>query len=151
VDYAAGTDSDSFIGGGDDDVVAYWNRSKAIIADADAVKGDDGSAGEKDTIGSSVEAIFGGAGNDRIIGTARDEVFFGGGGNDVIAASTGDDVLEGESGKDYLDGAGGTDYCPDRETGETVLNCELGSASAAAKAKGADRGKSFYSRVTAHR
>jgi Ca2+-binding RTX toxin-like protein len=149
VDYAAGTDSDSFIGGADDDVVAYWNRSKAITADADAVKGDDGSAGENDTIGSSVEAIFGGAGNDRIIGTARDEVFFGGAGNDQIAASSGDDVLEGESGTDHLNGADGTDYCPDREAGETVLSCELGAASA--KAKAVDRGKAFAGRVAARR
>ncbi|MET0417785.1 MAG: calcium-binding protein, partial [Actinoplanes sp.] len=143
IDYAAGTDMDSFIGGAGEDVVAYWERSKAIVADADGVKGDDGSAGEKDTISSTVEAIFTGDGNDRIVGTARDEVFFGGGGNDFIAASTGDDILVGDLGKDTLNGAGGTDYCPDAEPGETVLSCELtdelSELSASAKSKQAKK------------
>ncbi len=161
VDYAAGTDSDSFIGGTHTvegaDIVSYWERTKAVTADADAVKGDDGAAGEKDTIGGSIEAIFGGDGNDRLIGTAREDAFFGGGGNDFIAASTGDDILVGELGRDTLNGAGGTDFCPDIEAGDTALSCELtelGSLSAKAKkvrAEGAERIERLQSRVSTNR
>jgi Ca2+-binding RTX toxin-like protein len=161
VQYAAGTDADSFIGGANTvdgaDIVVYDYRTKAISADADAVKGDDGAPGEKDTIGGSIEGIVGGDGNDRLIGTARDDVFFGGAGNDFIAASVGDDILFGSIGRDTLNGAGGTDYCPDREAGESVLSCELGGPSTlSAKAKktqarNADRVERIQSRISANR
>ena len=123
VDFAAGTDRDSFTGGAGIDLVDYSMRKKAITADADGVGGDDGSTGEGDTISSTVEGIAGGSGADRLIGTARTDVFFGGAGNDVIAASTANDYLEGEAGKDYLNGAGGDDVCV-RDSGDTVLSCE---------------------------
>ena len=128
VEYAPGTDADSFIGGSESDVALYWNRTKPIVADADAVKGDDGAAGEHDTIGTSVEQIWGGDGNDRLIGTSRNETLDGGLGKDTILAGGGDDALWGGGGVDYLDGGAGRDYCADDvETGETVINCEYGN------------------------
>ena len=108
-DYAPGTDAHSFIGGDGSDIALYWHRSKAVTADADAVKGDDGAAGEKDTIGASVEGITGGFGKDRLIGTPRADHLIGGPGNDVIAGGAGNDVLEGLGGSDYLNGAAGDD------------------------------------------
>ncbi|MEV4351922.1 calcium-binding protein [Actinoplanes sp. NPDC049596] len=105
----SGADADSWIGGAGMDAVSYESSTKPIVADADAVKGDDGQAGERDTIGASVEYIKGGSGNDRLLGTARNEWLYGGPGNDVIAGGGGNDVLLGGAGRDYLNGAAGND------------------------------------------
>jgi hypothetical protein len=107
-------DADSFIGGSGLDQVSYFARSKPVTADADAVRGDDGAAGEHDTIGASVEAIMGGGGNDRLLGTSRVDYVYG---------SAGNDRLDGGTGRDYLNGAGGVDVC-DHESGDTILGCE---------------------------
>jgi len=116
-------DADSFIGGAGNDYLSYQMRTKPVTADADAVHGDDGAAGEHDSIGTSVEAISGGSGNDRLIGTTRNDILYGESGNDVIAGSTGNDLLIGGPGRDYVNGAGGSDQC-ERGTGDTVLGCE---------------------------
>ncbi|SNY04124.1 calcium-binding protein [Paractinoplanes atraurantiacus] len=108
-DDTPGADADAFIGGAGFDFVSYEIFSKPIVADADAVRGDDGRAGEHDTIGTSVEGIIGGSGNDRLIGTPRADQLAGGPGNDVIAGSGGDDLLAGGAGRDYLNGAAGND------------------------------------------
>jgi Ca2+-binding RTX toxin-like protein len=118
-----GSDADSLIGGAGIDAVHYDFRDRPVTADADAVRGDDGQAGEHDTIGTSVEEIYGGYGNDRLLGTPRPDSLDGGPGNDVIAGSTGNDWLTGGPGRDYVNGAGGTDTCS-VETSDTVLSCE---------------------------
>ncbi|MBU2663339.1 hypothetical protein KOI35_07430 [Actinoplanes bogorensis] len=128
-DYPAGTDSDSFIGGDGDDAVFYWNRTKAITADNDAVVGDDGAAGERDSIYQSVESIWGGYGNDRITGSDRaaEELLTGGPGNDILRAGAGDDAVWGDGGIDNIDAGAGYDFCADAvEAGETVVGCEYG-------------------------
>ena len=128
-DYPAGTDADSFIGGDGDDAVFYWNRTKAITADNDAVVGDDGASGERDSIYQSVESIWGGYGNDRISGSDRsaEELLTGGPGNDILRAGAGDDAVWGDSGTDNIDAGAGNDFCADAvEPGETVVNCEYG-------------------------
>ncbi|WP_249999920.1 calcium-binding protein [Actinoplanes sp. M2I2] len=136
-----GADSDTFIGGADEDVVVYWNRGKALTADADGVKGDDGAAGEKDTIEASISDIWGGDGNDRLTGTAAgDETLTGGAGNDTIRAGAGDDAVWGDGGTDNLDAGAGYDFCADAiESGETVVNCEYGSGAPAVQAARAAR------------
>ncbi|MFF5082202.1 calcium-binding protein [Actinoplanes sp. NPDC000266] len=108
-DDSPGADADSFIGGTGLDFVSYEWITKPVVADADAVRGDDGRAGEHDTIGASVEGIIGGFGNDRLIGTARRDWLAGGPGNDVVAGSAGDDILSGGPGRDYVSGAAGND------------------------------------------
>lgn len=105
----SGPDADSFIGGEGEDTVSYVARNKGVVADADGVKGDDGTPGEHDTIGTSVEAIQGGDGNDRLLGTPRRDTLLGGRGDDVLAGSAGNDILGGQGGRDYLNGAGGDD------------------------------------------
>ncbi|GAA0479826.1 hypothetical protein Ade02nite_39010 [Paractinoplanes deccanensis] len=121
--YAPGTDADTIAGGAGLDAVDYSidYRTKAIRADADGAKGDDGSAGEKDSISTTVEAVLGGAGNDVLVGTARADILLGGPGNDVIGASAGNDFLAGESGRDTLNGAAGIDVCT---ADETLISCE---------------------------
>ncbi|XVV12464.1 calcium-binding protein [Actinoplanes sp. CA-131856] len=116
-------DADAFVGGAGFDTVSYVFRSKPVTADADAVRGDDGVPGERDTIGTSVEAIMGGSGNDRLIGTARADYLYGEAGNDVINGYAGNDLLIGGTGRDSVNGGVGTDQC-ERGSGDTVLYCE---------------------------
>jgi Ca2+-binding RTX toxin-like protein len=75
------------------------------------------------TVTQNVDAIFAGAGNDRITGNANDNILFGEAGNDTIRGGnsnqfnvleslnggSGDDLLYGEGGKDALDGMMGDD------------------------------------------
>ncbi|XVV12463.1 calcium-binding protein [Actinoplanes sp. CA-131856] len=133
--YAPGTDADVLIGGAGEDAVDYSidYRTKGIRADADGVKGDDGAAGEKDTISGTIEAILGGAGNDVLVGTARTDFLLGGPGNDVIGAGAGNDYLAGESGVDTLNGAAGTDFCSQDYDGDKFISCEQISSDLSAK------------------
>ncbi|MBM2617134.1 calcium-binding protein [Actinoplanes sp. LDG1-06] len=133
VEYPRGTDADSFAGGDGDDIVLYWQRTNAVTADPDAVKGDDGAVGEGDTIGTSIEQIWGGSGNDRLVGSARgNETLDGGAGKDTLLAGGGDDAVWAGSGIDYVDAGDGRDYCADDvEPGETVINCEYGNGAPA--------------------
>ncbi|WP_412744213.1 calcium-binding protein [Krasilnikovia sp. MM14-A1004] len=104
------SDADRFSGGsGGDDAVAYVGRDKAVTADADGVTGDDGAKNEHDTIGTDVEEIDGGAGNDLLKGTGRRDVLYGGRGNDTLLGGGGNDFLFGQAGKDHLEGGAGND------------------------------------------
>ncbi|WP_052720736.1 calcium-binding protein [Actinoplanes rectilineatus] len=96
-----GPGADEFHGGtGTYDGVSYSERTKAVYADNDGRKRDDGEAGEHDTIFTDVERIIGGAGPDRLTG---------GPGNDYLDGNGGDDVLRGGAGNDHLFGGGGED------------------------------------------
>ncbi|WP_127498806.1 calcium-binding protein [Actinoplanes solisilvae] len=143
VEFAAGADADTFNGGDGNDIVFYIDRVKGVTADADSVTGDDGFSGEKDTISTSVEDIYGGEGNDRLIGTDRPEMLVGYGGNDTITGAAGDDSLLGYEGIDQLNGGDGYDICLDAdEPGESAVDCELGSGALAARtaqAKGQEK------------
>ncbi|MEV4351924.1 calcium-binding protein [Actinoplanes sp. NPDC049596] len=134
--YAAGTDADVLVGGAGLDAVDYSivYRTKAIRADADGVAGDDGAAGEKDTISGTIEAILGGAGNDVLVGSSRVDYLLGGPGNDVIGAGAGNDFLAGEEGRDTLNGAAGIDSCLQDYDNDTFISCEQLSSDLSAKA-----------------
>jgi Ca2+-binding RTX toxin-like protein len=96
-------------GGADWDVVNYWTRTKAVYADNDGKKGDDGATGEKDSIGADVESISGGGGNDYLGGNSAANTLSGGEGNDKILGYGGDDQLTGNEGNDRLEGGAGND------------------------------------------
>ncbi|MCO8274550.1 hypothetical protein M1L60_28525 [Actinoplanes sp. TRM 88003] len=132
-DLPVGTaDADTFIGGPAIDVLIYDERTTDITADADGVKGDDGAAGEGDTIQTPMSHIWSGSGNDRLTGTSGAETLKGGPGNDTISAGAGDDFLWGEAGIDNLDAGAGYDFCNDPiAAGETVVNCEYGDGAPA--------------------
>ncbi|MGK5679669.1 calcium-binding protein [Actinoplanes sp. URMC 104] len=104
-----GPDADRIAGGPGDDTVIYLGRPKPITADADGVTGDDGYPSEHDSIGTTVEIIYGGDAADRLIGTSARNILIGSAGNDVIAGGAGNDVLIGGDGRDYLNGATGDD------------------------------------------
>jgi Ca2+-binding RTX toxin-like protein len=118
------SDADSIVGGAGDDLVHYEARNKNITADADAVRGDDGQAGEHDSIGASVEGIWSGNGNDRLIGGPGNDNLQSGYGNDVLGGSGGNDILFGGPGRDYVNGAAGSDTC-EKDSGDTILGCEV--------------------------
>ncbi|GIE36769.1 hypothetical protein Ait01nite_098140 [Actinoplanes italicus] len=102
--------ADVMLGGSGSDFVHYAGYTKALVIDADGARGDDGQAGEHDTIGADVESLLGGSGNDRITGNAGNGSFSGGDGNDVIHGGAGVDSIDGGEGKDKLYGDADDDF-----------------------------------------
>ena len=90
--------ADVMLGGAGVDDVTYYDRLVTVIADLDGKTGDDGSAGEKDTIGADVENIWGGWGDDTLTGNAGANSIDGGHGADTIRGGSGDDTLNGSEG-----------------------------------------------------
>ena len=110
--------ADVLLGGAGTDSVDYDSYTTALSIDLDGAQGDDGQAGEGDTVGSDVENIFSGAGNDQltgndaanqITGAAGNDVIHGGGADDWLFGGAGDDSIFGEAGDDTLTGDDGTD------------------------------------------
>ena len=122
-------DADYFSGGKGEDTVLYLDRSKPVFADPDGVKGDDGSAGEHDTIATDVEDFYGGEGADWLSGSPGRNVIYGGGGNDILYGFGGNDFLEGGyvgglvRQKDKVNGGPGEDSCGTGKGG-TLTACE---------------------------
>ena len=84
-----------------------------------------GETGEADTVGTDVENLKGGAGDDAITGNALANQLEGGAGVDTIAGLGGDDVIDGGAGADVIDcGLGDADILLDT-TVATAVNCEL--------------------------
>jgi Ca2+-binding RTX toxin-like protein len=103
-------DADLLSGGSGQDTVLYFNRDKAITADADGVKGDDGAKGERDTLAPDVEILHGGRGADKLYGTGGADALIGEEGKDVLVGRGGNDSLTGGDGDDRLDGGAGDDW-----------------------------------------
>jgi Ca2+-binding RTX toxin-like protein len=97
-----GTGADELRGGGGYDGVSYEERTAGVTADADGVAGDDGQPGEGDTIADDVEDLYGGAGDDVLVGNSLDNFLFGGTGADRLDGGNGEDALFGEAGGDDL-------------------------------------------------
>lgn len=106
---AGGADADTMLGGLGIDQVSYLERGADISADLDGAKADDGETGEHDTLGSDIEKLIGGAGNDTLGGSASNDYIFGSYGNDTIRGGAGNDVLDGYYGEDKLFGDAGDD------------------------------------------
>ena len=114
---SGGIDDDVLSGGaggddlsGDDgwDTVDYTGRPEALTIDIDD-QADDGAAGEGDNVRATVEAVIGGAGNDRITGSAASDYLYGEGGNDRLDGGAASDRLYGGAGKDTVIGGAGPD------------------------------------------
>jgi Ca2+-binding RTX toxin-like protein len=103
-----GAGADLLLGGSGTDTADYTTRVAAVTADSDGA-GDDGEAGESDTVETDVEGIAGGAGNDVLSGTTGTNILSGGGGNDALDGAQGDDELDGGAGDDELTGGSGAD------------------------------------------
>ena len=101
--------ADLFDGGLGADTVDYSLRGAAVYVDLEG-DADDGPAGEKDRVAASIEHIWGGKGNDILIGDSRPNFIRGNGGNDTIAGRGGNDTLKGDGGVDKLYGDDGDDF-----------------------------------------
>jgi serralysin len=130
------------LGGAGRDMVEYQGYKKPLTVSLDGVSGDDGVAGEHDTVGADVELLNGGAGNDRLVGNAAanlirgfdgNDTILGGGGNDELHGGYGDNNLYGEVGDDVLyvyygvgllDGGEDDDVCNGRYQSVTLISCE---------------------------
>jgi Ca2+-binding RTX toxin-like protein len=80
-----------------------------VTADLDGATGDDGEAGEGDSIGSDVEILTGGLGDDVLTGNAADNQLYAYSGSDSLNGGAGNDRLDGGSGPDLLAGGAGSD------------------------------------------
>ena len=107
------------------DTVTYADRTQRIVADPDGVPNDDGQLGERDTIGTAVENLIGGAGPDILAGSGGPNVLLGGGGNDQLSGLGGADKLAGDAGLDLLNGGAATDVCLLGPDGAKAVDCEI--------------------------
>jgi Ca2+-binding RTX toxin-like protein len=122
----AGAGPDSFSGGaGEDLLAAYAARTTAVTATLDGIP-DDGAPGEGDNVGTDIEDVVGGSGDDTIAGSAADNELAGGPGNDAIAGGGGNDGLHGDAGADLLDGGPGRDLL-DGDGGPDTLRSRDGA------------------------
>ena len=107
---------DIYIGDEGTDTVTYDGHTTPVVADIDG-NFDDGSAGEGDNIGVTIENIIGGAANDLLIGNGPGAN--GQTGNNTLSGEGGDDELRGGLGNDSLNGGAGedtVDYSQDART-----------------------------------
>jgi Ca2+-binding RTX toxin-like protein len=92
-----GGGADVLMGGGpphEIDVVDYSFRTAPVHADLTGSPGDDGEAGEGDTIGSDVEGVYGGSGADVLTGNVNHNLIDGGLGADTISGGEGEDTVD---------------------------------------------------------
>jgi Ca2+-binding RTX toxin-like protein len=134
-----GAGADVLDGGEGDDVAWYGDRTEGVtVTTADGVandgNADDGPAGARDLVQSSVEGVVGGDaadtltggnGPDHLAGAGGSDVLTGGGGSDDLnggatwsyvsnylytpPVADGDDTLHGDDGADRMDGDMGAD------------------------------------------
>ena len=102
-----GPGADVMLGGGGTDAVDYSSRGAAVRVDLGGSPGDDGQAGEGDTVGADVEGVYGGEGDDTLIGNGADGFLDGSDGNDTLTDPGGSDDLFGDDGDDVIDGTDG--------------------------------------------
>ena len=120
IDGGAGNDTligglgdDTLIGGAGVDTVSYADRSNAVKVSLDAahlwIAGQNGVAGELDSIASDIENLTGGSGDDLLRGSAAANIIHGGAGDDTIEGGAGNDSLYGDAGNDLIYGGAGND------------------------------------------
>ena len=114
---AGGFGADTFSGGAGEDLVTYADRTAGINASPNGVA-DDGLAGEGDNIGTDVEDLTGGSGNDMLTGNLRDNILDGGAGSDVVSGGRGADTLTGGPGNDAVAGGDGDDFLDEAAPGD---------------------------------
>ncbi|MEA2478393.1 MAG: hypothetical protein QOJ07_315 [Thermoleophilaceae bacterium] len=103
-----GVGADSLDGGTGTDTADYSRRTGALTLTEGAGNGNDGEAGEGDTL-VNAETILAGAGADDVTGASEDNRIEGRGGDDHLAGGGGADTLVGGPGADVLDGGAGGD------------------------------------------
>jgi Ca2+-binding RTX toxin-like protein len=104
-----GDGADELLGGAGTDTAAYFDKTQPVSLTLDGLA-NDGTAGEGDFIGSDIENLTGGDGNDTIIGDNAVNILDGGPGDDYLNGGGGDDALNATGeGNDTLVGGKGND------------------------------------------
>lgn len=98
---------DRFTGGAGADTIDYSARTNAVKVHKGF--GQDGEAGEGDTVDLDIENVKGGPGDDELGGTSGPDVILGGAGDDLMSGGSGDDRLDGGPGGDTMSGGDGSD------------------------------------------
>jgi Ca2+-binding RTX toxin-like protein len=102
-----------------DDFINYGPRTDALNVSLDD-QPNDGSAGEGDNVGSDVEVVFGGTGNDTLTAGGSAVRLYGDSGDDALVGGPSDDLLNGGEGNDNLAGNAGNDYINDGDFTESI-------------------------------
>jgi Ca2+-binding RTX toxin-like protein len=100
--------NDILIGGAGVDTADYRYRIADLNLSIDDIA-NDGAAGEQDNIHSDIENIFGGLGNDMIIGSTAHNFLSGGQGADTIRGGSGNDIFDPGRDRDTAFGGSGID------------------------------------------
>lgn len=104
-----GAGDDTLNGGGGNDTVSYAVQTGDINVDLSSATDQATGAGIGTDQVIQVENVFGGAGNDTLIGDAMDNLLVGGDGDDLLDGRDGADILSGGAGEDTLIGGAGDD------------------------------------------
>jgi Ca2+-binding RTX toxin-like protein len=116
-----GLGADLLKGGlGTGDVLDYSARTTAVSVKL-GTTADDGASGERDNAWSDLEQVWGGAGNDFILGSGSANVLRGNAGSDTLLGGGGSDALFGGSGNDRLDGMSSNDYLEGGTGNDTLI------------------------------
>jgi Ca2+-binding RTX toxin-like protein len=114
-----GLDADTIAGGKGRDTVRYQGSGPISVTIGSGI-GDDGGlsdengAGDRDTVGASIENVTGADGDDLLIGTGKGNVMIGGKGVDALFGGGGADRLRAKDG-----------------TADAAINCGAGSGDSA--------------------
>ncbi len=111
-----GAGADAIEGGDGRDLASYATRTAGLILSIDGLA-NDGSASEGDEIGSDVERVRGGSGDDTITGDNRGNYLDGRAGNDTITGDRGNDRLRGGNGDDHIDALDASQFTDDLACG----------------------------------
>ncbi len=124
---AASNGRDSIVGGLGMDLVDYSARTGDLTITMQDDIANDGELNEHDGIGSDVENLKAGSGNDSITGNALVNVIEGGRGNDTISGGDGDDTLDGSdrTSTNNISCGAGADLALNAGLGSYAADCEL--------------------------
>jgi Ca2+-binding RTX toxin-like protein len=139
-----GFGADTLSGGDGVDTALYTDRTdpndSLVITldgganDGSAVNDDTVSSGgaAHDNVGTTIENVRSGAGNDTITGSSAANVLYGGGGDDTLSGGDGNDTFRGDAGADIFSGGAGADTVTytDRTTSTSGIVVTIGSGTA---------------------
>ncbi|PWW00622.1 Ca2+-binding RTX toxin-like protein, partial [Hoeflea marina] len=97
---------DTINGGSGTDILDIWVDGGVTV---NLATGQVSGSGLDGTTVTGIETVWGGIGNDTLIGSGSADTLYGFDGNDTISGGAGNDVLMGENGNDRLTGGAGND------------------------------------------
>lgn len=117
------TELDAYDGGPGFDTISYAQRQTAVFVARIASTG--GTLGRSEDRIARFEQVFGGGGNDSLLGLSG----HGGGGDDVLTGGSAANVITGGIGADVMRGFGGNDTIRARDgVRDTRIECGSGAA-----------------------